>query len=157
MCLAVVASDDETADRLALRLTPGTTWVSHILQRLTLALVTDPDVRTGIDRAGTHYAERNAAFAVALADRGLPVTVGDGLNLWVPLPVPAARVREDLMRRGWLVRDGDHFFLSPEAAGDYLRLTVHHLDDAETVSLADDLASAVAALQPSVRGGRIEG
>ncbi|WP_022879088.1 aminotransferase class I/II-fold pyridoxal phosphate-dependent enzyme [Microbacterium sp. B19] len=157
MCLAVVASDDETADRLALRLTPGTTWVSHILQRLTLALVTDPEVRKRIDAAATHYAERNDAFAAALATRGLPTPVGDGLNLWVPLPAAAARVREDLMRRGWLVRDGDHFFLSPDTAGDYLRLTVHQLSDAEAVALADDIASAVAALRPAPRGGRIEG
>ena len=41
MCLAIVASDPETADRLAMRLSPGTTWVSHLLQRLVLALVTD--------------------------------------------------------------------------------------------------------------------
>ncbi|SIR56602.1 aminotransferase class I/II-fold pyridoxal phosphate-dependent enzyme [Microbacterium sp. RURRCA19A] len=156
MCLAVVASDEETAERLALRLTPGTTWVSHILQRLTLSLVTDPDVRADIERAAVHYAERNAVFAAGLAARGLPVAVGDGLNLWVPLPVAAARVREDLMRRGWLVRDGDHFFLSSDAAGDYLRLTVHQLDDVEASALADDLATAVAALRPSVRGGRIE-
>lgn len=157
MCLAVVASDDETADRLALRLTPGTTWVSHILQRLTLALVTDPHVRARIEAAAAHYAKRNDAFAAALATRGLPAAVGDGLNLWVPLPAPAARVREDLMRRGWLVRDGDHFFLSPDTAGDYLRLTVHQLSDAEAVALADDIASAVAALRPPARGGRIEG
>ncbi|CAH0192114.1 aminotransferase class I/II-fold pyridoxal phosphate-dependent enzyme [Microbacterium sp. Bi128] len=157
MCLAVVASDDETADRLALRLTPGTTWVSHILQRLTLALVTDLEVRDGIERAATHYADRNAAFAALLAARGLPLTVGDGLNLWVPLPAPAARVREELMRRGWLVRDGDHFFLSPDAAGDYLRLTVHGLTDVEAAALADDLATAVAALRPPTRSGRIEG
>ena len=75
----------------------------------------------------------------------------------MPLPVPAARVREDLMRRGWLVRDGDHFFLSPDTAGDYLRLTVHQLDDHEATALADDLATAVAALRPTPRGGRIEG
>ena len=62
-------NDDETAERLALRLTPGTTWVSHILQRLTLALVTDPAVRGGIDRAAGHYAARNDAFAAALEAR----------------------------------------------------------------------------------------
>ena len=119
--------------------------------------MTDPEVRAGIDRAATHYAQRNAAFVAALAERGLPVALGDGLNLWVPLPAPAARVREDLMRRGWLVRDGDHFFLSPDAAGDYLRLTVHQLDDAAADALADDLAAAVAALRPASRSGRIEG
>jgi len=148
MCVAVVASDDETADRLAVRLTPGTTWVSHILQRLTLALVTDPAVRAGIERAAEHYAARNAAFAAALTARGLPVAAGDGLNLWVPLPVSAAGVREDLMRRGWLVRGGDHFFLSPDA-GEHVRLTVHALSAADAETLADDLVDAV-----SVRAGR---
>ncbi len=38
MCLAVTASDPDTAERLAMRLSPGTTWVSHLLQHLTLAL-----------------------------------------------------------------------------------------------------------------------
>src|SRR5699024_11164467 len=29
MCLAVAATDPATAERLAMRLSPGTTWVSH--------------------------------------------------------------------------------------------------------------------------------
>jgi len=154
-CLAVTASDPDTADGLAVRLTPGTTWVSHILQRMTLALVTDDAVRADIERAATHYAERNAAFARALTERGLPVAPGDGLNLWVPLPVPAAAVREDLMRRGWLVREGDPFFLSP-AGGSYLRLTVHDLDAASATALADELARAAGTRRAASRGGRIE-
>ncbi|WZH36475.1 MAG: aminotransferase class I/II-fold pyridoxal phosphate-dependent enzyme [Microbacterium enclense] len=154
-CLAVTASDPDTADGLAVRLTPGTTWVSHILQRMTLALVTDDAVRADIERAATHYAERNAAFARALTERGLPVAPGDGLNLWVPLPVPAASVREDLMRRGWLVREGDPFFLST-ATGSFLRLTVHDLDETSAATLADDLAAAVGTRRVAPRGGRIE-
>lgn len=155
-CLAVTASDPDTADGLAVRLTPGTTWVSHILQRMTLALVTDDSVRADIEAAAEHYAARNAAFAAALTERGLPVAPGDGLNLWVPLPVPAASVREELMHRGWLVREGDPFFLSPDHAGAFLRLTVHDLDEASAAALADDLAVAAGALRPGVRGGRIE-
>lgn len=141
MCLALTASDPDTAERLALRLTPGTTWVSHILQRLAHALLTDDAVRAGIDQAGDHYAERNARFAELLTERGLPVAPGDGLNLWVPLPGPAAAVREQLMRRGWLARGGDDFFLAAEATN-ALRLTVHDLDDAEAARLADDIAAA---------------
>ncbi|MDT0118143.1 aminotransferase class I/II-fold pyridoxal phosphate-dependent enzyme [Microbacterium sp. PRF11] len=155
-CLALVASDADTADGLAVRLTPGTTWVSHILQRLTLALVTDPAVRADIEGAAEHYAARNAAFAAALTDRGLPTVPGDGLNLWVPLPVPASGVREDLMRRGWLVREGDPFFLTPERTGSFLRLTVHDLDADSARALADDLAAASGASRPGARGGRIE-
>lgn len=155
-CLAVTASDPDTADGLGQRLTPGTTWVSHILQRLTLALVTDHAVREGIERAAVHYAARNAAFCAQLTARGLPVSPGDGLNLWVPLPVPAAGVREDLMRRGWLVREGDPFFLGDGDHGSFLRLTVHDLDEASATTLADDLAAAAGVLRGSGRSGRIE-
>ncbi|MCM3501870.1 aminotransferase class I/II-fold pyridoxal phosphate-dependent enzyme [Microbacterium sp. P26] len=155
-CLAVTASDPDTADGLGQRLTPGTTWVSHILQRLTLALVTDQAVREGIESAAVHYAARNAAFCAQLTARGLPVSPGDGLNLWVPLPVPAAGVREDLMRRGWLVREGDPFFLGDGDHGSFLRLTVHDLDEASATTLADDLAAAAGVLRGSGRSGRIE-
>jgi DNA-binding transcriptional MocR family regulator len=147
MCLAVTASDPETADRLAMRLTPGTTWVSHLLQRLTLALVTDERVLDQIAQAGAHYAARNAEFARRLSDLGLPVRAGDGLSLWVPLPVAAREVAEHLMRRGWLARRGDEFMLEQPAASQRLRLTVHDLDDEQAERLALDLAASVQAVQ----------
>jgi DNA-binding transcriptional MocR family regulator len=150
MCLAVTASDPDTAERLAMRLTPGTTWVSHLLQRLALALVTDPDVATGIEAAGAHYAERNRAFAERLTALGIPAEAGDGLNLWVALPVPARDVSEQLMRRGWLARPGDAFVLADEPAARRLRLTVHDLGDADAERLAADIAGAVRAA-----GGRL--
>ncbi|WP_438855604.1 aminotransferase class I/II-fold pyridoxal phosphate-dependent enzyme [Agromyces sp. M3QZ16-3] len=150
LCLAITASDAETADRLAMRLTPGTTWVSHLLQRLALALVTDPDVAVGIDAARAHYAERNDAFAARLTELGLTTTAGDGLNLWVPLPVPARDVSEQLMRRGWLVRPGDEFALADAPAARRLRLTVHDLSDSDADRLASDVVAAVRA-----SGGRL--
>ncbi|UIP58776.1 aminotransferase class I/II-fold pyridoxal phosphate-dependent enzyme [Agromyces marinus] len=150
MCLAVTASDPDTADRLAMRLTPGTTWVSHLLQRLTLALVTDPEVASRIEAAGAHYAARNDAFAARLTALGVPAAAGDGLNLWVALPVPARDVSEQLMRRGWLARAGDEFALADAPAARRLRLTVHDLADADADRLAADIASAVRAA-----GGRL--
>jgi DNA-binding transcriptional MocR family regulator len=150
MCLAVTASDPETADRLAMRLTPGTTWVSHLLQRLTLALVSDPGVTAAIEAAGAHYAERNDAFARRLTAHGIPAHAGDGLNLWVALPVAARAVSEQLMRRGWLARTGDEFALGDESPARRLRLTVHDLDDAEAEQLAADVAAAVNAVRGRV-------
>lgn len=143
MCLAVTAADPDTADRLAMRLSPGTTWVSHLLQRLTHALLTDPDVDAGIRRAAAHYAARNAAVAGLLTTAGLPTTAGDGLSLWVGLPVPAREAAEQLMRRGWLARTGDEFVLADTGAAQHLRLTVHDLSDADAQRLALDLAAAV--------------
>lgn len=150
MCLAVTASDPDTAERLAMRLTPGTTWVSHLLQRLALALVTDPDVVAGIEAAGVHYAARNRAFAARLTALGVPAAAGDGLNLWVALPVPARDVSEQLMRRGWLARPGDEFVLADAPGARRLRLTVHDLGDADADRLAADIAAAVRAA-----GGRL--
>jgi DNA-binding transcriptional MocR family regulator len=150
MCLAVTASDPETAERLAMRLTPGTTWVSHLLQRLTLALVTDAATMAAIERAGAHYAARNAAFVDRLSAQGVPAGAGDGLNLWIALPVPARAVSEQLMRRGWLARPGDEFVLAEAGPSHRLRLTVHDLDDPDADRLAADVAAAVRAA-----GGRL--
>ncbi|WP_251449675.1 aminotransferase class I/II-fold pyridoxal phosphate-dependent enzyme [Microbacterium sp. Marseille-Q6648] len=143
MCLAVTASDPVTAERLAMRLSPGTTWVSHLLQRLVHALATDEDVVSGIRRAAAHYADRNARVARSLTALGLPTTAGDGLSLWVPLPVAGSAVVPHLMRRGWLARAGDDFVLSDGAGARHLRLTVHDLDDADGDRLASDVLAAV--------------
>ncbi|GAA1951450.1 aminotransferase class I/II-fold pyridoxal phosphate-dependent enzyme [Agromyces allii] len=151
MCLAVTASDPETADRLAMRLTPGTTWVSHLLQRLVHALATDPAVLAGIRGAGEHYAARNRAFADLLRAEGITTSPGDGLNVWVPLGAPARAVSEQLMRRGWLVRPGDEFALGDRAPSDRLRLTVHDLDDADLAKLASDIGAAVRTVRAQQR------
>ncbi|WEV79027.1 GntR family transcriptional regulator [Janibacter cremeus] len=144
MCLAVTACDAETAARLELRLSPGTTWVSHLLQRVTHSVMTDESALSLIERAGAHYAERNASFADLLTQRGLPVEAGDGMSLWVPLPVPARDVAERLTRRGWLVRTGDEFRLEQsEEPSHHLRLTVHDLAEREAAALASDLTEAV--------------
>ena len=146
MCLAVAATDPETADRLAFRLSPGTTWVSHILQRLVLAQLSDASVLAEIAEAGRHYAERNELFAARLTERGLPTEAADGLNLWVDLPVEARLVADRLMRRGWLARTGDEFVLGDRrAASHHLRLTVHDLTADEADRLLDDLAEVAEA------------
>ena len=151
ICLALVASDAETASRMAMRLSPGTTWVSHLLQRTAHALLADAVTRGAIERAGAHYAARNEAFAARLARHGVQAQTGDGVNLWVGLPALAREVGERLKERGWLVRTGDEFRLDASAGpSHHLRLTVHDLGDAEAEALAADIADAVAAA--GVRG-----
>ncbi|MGP3536680.1 aminotransferase class I/II-fold pyridoxal phosphate-dependent enzyme [Microbacterium sp. RD1] len=149
MCLAVAATDPETADRLAMRLSPGTTWVSHLLQRLTLAQVTDPASVTAVERAAVHYAVRNAAVAAELTAASVPARARDGLNLWVDTGLPARAVSEQLMRRGWLARTGDDFSVASDRASTHLRVTVHDLDDSDAARFAADLAAAVRAASNS--------
>ena len=144
MCLAIAATDATTAERLAMRLSPGTTWVSHLLQRLTLTQLTDETVISRIAEAREHYAVRNAAFATRLREEGLDAPATDGLSLWVQLPKPARVVAERLMRRGWLARTGDDFALDERAEpSQHLRLTVHDLSDNDAETLIADLVAAV--------------
>jgi DNA-binding transcriptional MocR family regulator len=148
MCLAVTASDPDTAARLAERLSPGSTWVSHLLQRLAVSLVTDMDVTARIADAARHYRARNVAFAAALTSLGVPTTAGDGLSVWVPVPGPGRAAAEQLMRRGWLARPGEEFVLRDEDAAHHLRLTVHDLSDTDAERLAADVAAAARSLAP---------
>ncbi|MFC5993508.1 hypothetical protein ACFQE5_04670 [Pseudonocardia hispaniensis] len=142
--LAFVASDPATAQRLGLRLAPGGTWVSHILQRAAHRMVIDADTADLLDRAAAHYAERNRAFRKLLGARGIDGWLADGLNVWVDTGADASEVSTGLMRRGWLVRTGDTFRLDSGADATHLRLTVHTLDDAALDRLATDLADAIA-------------
>ncbi|UPL15674.1 aminotransferase class I/II-fold pyridoxal phosphate-dependent enzyme [Microbacterium galbinum] len=143
MCLALAATDPETAERLSMRLSPGTTWVSHLLQRLTHAQLTDPSALATIGTAAAHYAERNATFAQLLRTHGFDAPDSDGLSLWVELPRPARAVAEKLMRRGWLARTGDEFALDEKAEPSrHLRLTVHDLSDADAAAFVADLVAA---------------
>lgn len=145
MRIALVASDVDTAERLASRISGGITWVSHLIQRITYAMLVDPETQARIARAGAHYAARNAAFAAKLAADGLTATCRDGLNVWVDVRQDSAEVLVQLMRRGWVARDGSTFRLQGE--GDTsLRLTVHSLSDDEMTTLAHDLTQSSAAV-----------
>lgn len=144
MCLAIAATDAETADRLAMRLSPGTTWVSHLLQRLALAQLTDAHVMAQVAAAAEHYATRNEAFSERLRAHGIDAPASDGLSLWIPLPQPARLVTERLMRRGWLARTGDEFALGDRSEPSrHLRLTVHDLTDDDAATLVTDLVAAL--------------
>lgn len=143
MRLAVTASDPVTARRLALRLSPGTMWVSHVMQRLAAAMLRDDEVQRSIVAAGEHYAGRNEAFVSKLDARGVQAQADSGLNVWVDVRDDATKVGRRLASRGWLVRPGSEFALDTESAqgSTHLRLTVHALDDAEAQRLVDDLVA----------------
>ena len=153
ICVALVASDRETAARLALRLSPGTTWVSHLLQRIALAQLTDANARALIERAAGVYADNNEAFVRALAERGVDVGVGstgagavragDGISVWVPVKAPAAEVAARLARHGWTVRPGDEFGLTEGGtASRHIRVTVHELSESQVEAFVTDLVLA---------------
>ncbi|MTE24058.1 aminotransferase class I/II-fold pyridoxal phosphate-dependent enzyme [Microbacterium sp. ZXX196] len=149
--VALVGSDPETAARLGLRLRPGTAWVSHLLQRVVLALLTDPAVGAGLERASAHYARQGELLRAALGRAGVGSAPADGLSVWTDVAAPANAAAEALARRGWLARSGDAFRVASGAApSTHLRLTGHELD----AGGMDELARAVASAAVEARGER---
>ncbi|MGF6120073.1 DNA-binding transcriptional MocR family regulator [Janthinobacterium lividum] len=140
--LAVVASDGQTAQRLRLRLAPGTNWVSHLLQDAVSACLSSPEVSAQVALARADYARRRGILADALAAQGLVgASPADGLNLWLPLPGGSQAAVLALARHGWLVRGGEAFGVQAPAQG--LRITVSTMDAAHAQAFAGVLAQVL--------------
>jgi DNA-binding transcriptional MocR family regulator len=140
--MAFVASDKLTSQRLRLRLAPGMSWVSHLLQDLVSACLTSSSVARQVSHAKAEYAVRRRELQDALASQGIPVpTTGDGFNVWVPLQRDARELAQAMARRGWLVRSGDAFEVQAQSRA--LRITVSTLINGQARRLAADLRSCL--------------
>ena len=140
--LAFIASDAATSAALRLRLNAGSQWVSHLLQDLTLACLTDEAFIASMTETRRHYRQQNEKLAAALARHGFShATPGDGLNFWLPLPAASQPYALRLARAGWLVREGEVFGIRTPSHG--LRLSLGRLSDAEISRLAADIAQAL--------------
>ncbi|HZD98854.1 MAG TPA: aminotransferase class I/II-fold pyridoxal phosphate-dependent enzyme [Micromonosporaceae bacterium] len=140
--LALVAGDETTISRVRGRQSVGTGWVSTVLQRLVLSLMTDPSVAKLVDNARDSYEKRREALVTALVARGVPAVGRSGINVWVPLlggdeTATVARLRD----AGYAVAPGAlHRLASPPG----VRITISHLDLDGVDALADAVADAVA-------------
>jgi DNA-binding transcriptional MocR family regulator len=130
--VALLASDPQTHARVEGRQTLGVRWVSHILQRLVVALWRD----RAPARAGRAYAERREALLRELAARGIGAHGASGLNVWIPVREESATVQA-LLHAGWAVKAGERYRISSPPA---IRVTVAALPPREAARFAADLA-----------------
>jgi DNA-binding transcriptional MocR family regulator len=138
--LAILAGDRQSIDRVQGLQACGPGWVSHILQRLVLAMFSDPAVKTLIDRASTTYARRRGTFMANLKDENIKASGSSGLNVWVPVEDETSVVGA-LLQRGWVLAPGMPYRLagSPPA----IRITIATLLEHEAKQLACDLANVL--------------
>ncbi|MFC8712921.1 aminotransferase class I/II-fold pyridoxal phosphate-dependent enzyme [Streptomyces sp. NPDC057197] len=139
--LAVLTGDEVTVDRVRGRQRLGPGWVSLLVQRAVLRLLTDGAPESGAVAA--RYDERRERLIGALAERGVAARGRSGMNVWVPVPDETGVVAR-LLHAGWAVAPGARYRLS-EPPG--IRITVSTLRGDETERLADAVA---AALEPAV-------
>lgn len=138
--MAAVGGAGEVVDALATRRLLGPGWSSRILQAVLLAMLRDDATIDQIATARQAYAERRAAFTVALAAQGITTAGTDGINQWVPV-LDERSTTIALAAQGIGVAPGAPFWVRPGA--DHIRVTTGLVDDPGTLAtLADQLAAA---------------
>jgi len=142
--LAIMAGDARTIARVEGRQTLGIRWVSHILQRLVVALWRDKRVAKQLVHAERTYARRRVALIDALRAHNIDAHGSSGLNVWIPIPEESA-VIQALFQRGWAVAAGERYRIKTAPA---IRVTIASLDVKDAVRFAGDLAEV---LRPSQR------
>ncbi len=115
-------------------------WVSHILQRIAHAILSDTCARKRLTQAAQTYVSRREALREQLREHKLEVFGRSGFNLWLPVPEETPVVQA-LAASGWAVAAGERFRIK-SAPG--IRITVSTLEPEEAKRLASDIAGAVA-------------
>jgi DNA-binding transcriptional MocR family regulator len=144
MRLAILAGDATTVARVEGRRLLAAGWVSHLLQRLVVALWSDPDEVARADVVAETYTRRRDALCTALRARGIDSHGRSGLNVWIPVAHEDATVAA-LQGCGWGVLAGDRFRIASARA---IRVTTARLEPEDATRFAADLAAALTP-QPS--------
>jgi DNA-binding transcriptional MocR family regulator len=140
--LAFVAGDEATLARVEARQRLGAGWVSHILQRIVLELLTDRGAAQLLTRAEKAYAARRREMLEALAARGIEAFGRSGINVWVPVDDEIATVRA-LFDAGWAVSAGERFRIDSRPG---VRITISTLRKGEADAVASCLGESIQAL-----------
>ncbi|MBN4058875.1 aminotransferase class I/II-fold pyridoxal phosphate-dependent enzyme [bacterium AH-315-J04] len=137
--MAVMTGDEETMARVQDRFVVGDRWVSHILQRITAALLSDKDVRSLLKAAAKTYSQRRKNLIRALRCERIDVESSSGFNVWIPVKEETATVQA-LAAVGWAVSAGERFRLSSPPA---IRVCTATLSPQEAKDFASVFARVV--------------
>ncbi len=143
--IAAVGGPAAVLDRVVARRMLGPGWTSRLLQHVLVDLMNDGDAMAAVAQARRVYYARQRALCAALAEHGVRVEPGDGINLWVPVAdEPTALVR--LEAAGIRVARGRPFRAGPPAPGPgHVRVTIGALAGGPPVVSAVARALALAA------------
>jgi DNA-binding transcriptional MocR family regulator len=141
--LAAVGAPATVLDPILERRLLGQGWTSRLLQQLLLALLTDPSSIAAVGHARSEYARRRHLVITSLAEAGIALPPGDGLNIWLPVADEQSALIS-LASAGIAAAAGAAF--TPSGGAPHLRVTVG-LIAADHASVAARLAEA--ALSPA--------
>ena len=145
--IAALFGDPATIEAVRGRQGVGPGWVSHLLQRIAGAVISEH--HGTFVRATDPYHERREGLLTALAAQGLTINAPSGLNVWVPVPDPASAVAACL-EAGYAVRSGDAFVLDDSRA---VRVTTSRMTPSQASDVARVLAGSTATGRRHTRSG----
>ncbi len=143
--ISIVAGDQATIDRVALAVSNGPGWVSHILQRAAAHLLGDPDASELVNQAAVSYRSRRRLLAERLRNHGIEATGRSGINVWVRCEDEQATVAA-ARSAGFSIRAADRYRINSEPA---VRVTISNLDAEQIRTLADAIAGGPNSTQHS--------
>jgi DNA-binding transcriptional MocR family regulator len=137
--LAAVGGAGDIVHAVVNRRLLGPGWSSRLLQALLVELLHDERTVASVAHARRTYADRRAAFVLALAERGVTTTGADGINVWIEVADERTAL-VTLAARGVGVAPGTPFVVHALPT-DHVRLTVGQVHDGVDV-LADHVKLA---------------
>ncbi len=143
--ISVTAGDPVTIDRLAMAVSNGPGWVSHMLQRAAGFLLTDPATAKLVASAEASYSQRRELLIAALAKQGIAATGRSGINVWIPTNDEQAAV-EAARHAGFAIRAADAYRVNSDPA---VRATIANLRSDQIIELAKALGNAASGMQHS--------
>ena len=120
--LAAISGPENLLGPIIKRRHLGPSWSSRLLQRILLELLRDPTVEQGVADTATAYAARRSSVVASLHEVGIPVRLGTGLNIWVPVNDEQSTI-VNLAAHGIGVAPGRPFMVEPSAQ-DFIRITL---------------------------------
>ncbi|WP_250445255.1 aminotransferase class I/II-fold pyridoxal phosphate-dependent enzyme [Actinotalea sp. C106] len=153
--IAALGGPTALVDRVVARRMLGPGWTSRMLQQMLLELLTGSEGRDAVAEARHAYHSRQRRTRAALAELGIPLGAGDGINLWLPVADEQTALLR-LEAAGIRVAPGHPFRVAPlaeapaaplgsgppEQPGPHVRVTVGRLrEDVEQVARALVLAA----------------
>ncbi|SEB74455.1 DNA-binding transcriptional regulator, MocR family, contains an aminotransferase domain [Paramicrobacterium humi] len=136
---AFAAGDELTIERMQRRQSLNRGWISTILQRLVVDLLSDTDVQHLVSDASVEYGKRRARLIEALSGFGIPAFGCSGLNVMVPVDDEAS-VSSTLIAGGWQARSGQTY---RHTSRPFIRLTSAALDYDKIDQLARHVSQAL--------------
>jgi len=133
--IAFMTGDDASISRVRERLITGERWVSHLLQRMVLEMISDADVLAYLDKVTNTYKQRRISLLDALKAQGIEAMGRSSFNVWIPVPEEVSVVNA-LAQKGWAVSAGERFRISSPPA---IRVTTATITPTEAHQFAQDL------------------